>query len=239
MKQVAIQGSDVQVPVWDESQLPRALSSPAALAAVEAFNTHAPTIAAEKSKRGARAHGGADQDGDAQDDSKRARDSSQLVAFAATSRIKISNLTAVADFERELSAASGQDYAATADVMEALTNAMVDWATFHTSGDSNLYPLIIDCLRAMRRACIKLEFPSTYRFALEKLFEHKQMLGDGGCLWCAFACASQTRIARLTRTRLAQGCNQGGAWPGANHDRRAQGHNSGNESRSGCGFHGA
>ena len=188
MKQVAIHGAEVEIPPWDESQLPCALSSPAALAAVEAFNTHAPTSAAEKSKRGARARGAADQDGDAQEE-KRARNGSQPVAFAATSRIKISNLTAVADFERELSAVSGQGYDASANVMEALTNAMVDWATFHTSSDSNLYPLIIDCLRAMRRACINLKLSPTYTHALTKLFEHKQMLGDGGGLWCALACA--------------------------------------------------
>ena len=209
MKQVAIHGAEVEIPPWDEDQLPRALSSPAALAAVEAFNTHAPTVAADKSKRGARAYGAADQDGDAQEDGKRARDGSQPVAFAATSRIKISNLTAVADFERELSAVSGQDYEASANVMEALTNAMVDWATFHTSSDSNLYPLIIDCLRSMRRACINLKLAPTYTHALTRLFEHKQMLGDGGGLWCAFVCACRTCIVRLTHSYPAQGCNQG------------------------------
>ena len=205
MKQVAIHGAEVEIPPWDENQLPRALSSPAALAAVEAFNTHAPTIAAEKSKRGARAHDAADQDGDGQEDVKRPRDGSQPVAFAATSRIKISNLTAVADFERELSAVSGQDYEASANVLEALTNAMVDWATFHTSSDSNLYPLIIDCLRAMRRACISLKLAPTYTHALTRLFEHKQMLGDGGGLWCALACAVLACIMRLTCSCFCSG----------------------------------
>ena len=221
MKQIAIHGADVEIPPWDENQLPRALSSPAALAAVEAFNTHAPTSAAEKSKRGARAHGAADHGGDAQEDAKRSRDGSQPVAFAATSRIKISNLTAVADFERELSAVSGQGYDASANVMEALTNAMVDWATFHTSSDSNLYPLIIDCLRAMRRACIKLKLSPTYTHALTKLFEHKQVLGDGDGLWCASACTCLKCFVHLTRSCPEQGCNQGGAWPGTNHERRA------------------
>lgn len=182
MKQVAIHGAGVEIPPWDVNHLPHALSTPAALAAVEAFNQHAPTHAAEKSKRGAGGRGSAEHDGAAHEDSKRARDSSQPEAFVATTGIRISNLSAVADFERELAAAP--DFSAKVNVFQAFTEAMSDWAAmFSPSPESTLYPLIISCLRAMRRACFELKHPGMYETALTMLFEHKQNVGAGGGVW--------------------------------------------------------
>jgi hypothetical protein len=191
MKQIALLGADAQLPPFDVNQLPHALSSPAALAAMEAFNVHAPTRVAEKSKRGADTRG--ERDSDAQDDSKRPRDGSQPVA--ARSGITISNLNAVADFERELAAAA--EYDAKANVFEALTKAMDDLVTFNPKASS--YPLIVDCLRAMRRACVEQDLASTYIHALATMFEHKQNVADAGGLWCALACWTAMLAAGLTR----------------------------------------
>jgi len=206
MKQLAIQGAQgaVEIPPWDTNALPRALSSTEALAAVNAFNTHAPTRAAEKSKRGGGARGPAEQD-DAAGDSKRQRDGdSQPAAFGVLSRVKIGHTTAVADFRRELAAAS--DPSATLDCLEALTQAMFDWATFHGPSD---YPLIIECLVAMRRACVDTHTPGMFLTALSKLFQHKAMSGDSGGLWCACArscCVFSVRpnlwLASLLRTAI-------------------------------------
>lgn len=199
MKQIALLGADAQLPPFDVNQLPHALASPAALAAMEAFNVHAPTRAAEKTKRGGD-RGSGERDGDAQDDIKRPRDDSQPVA--ARSGITISNLNAVADFERELAAAA--EYGAKANVFEALTKAMDDLATFNPKASS--YPLIVDCLRAMRRACVEQDLASTYTHALDTMFEHKQNIADAGGLWCAFAgrpCARCGAHACLSRARAA------------------------------------